>query len=138
MKTLLAVACTSLWLLLTAQAATPAGTTQNAGAAKTPVGTLRLQQSLFARRNWTALWLLYSPRFRDRCNRATWVREIKQARQVLSKLTVRVTRVRTRGNVAFLSYTLTGRGTVLERARKDKYVRIRGRWYDEVDRYTTC
>jgi hypothetical protein len=45
---------------------------------------------------------------------------------------------RTEGAKAFLSYEFVRRGAVLGKATGDLYVEVRGPWFDEVDKYTTC
>jgi hypothetical protein len=62
---------------------------------------------------------------------------MQRQRQDLEGVTVRLLRERVVGNKAYLDYRLSKGGAVLT-VRGDLYVRVRGLWLDEADRYTTC
>ena len=132
------VAVTALLVLSSA----PAGALA-AGAAIGPKakvrGLLLHQVDLFNHSRWRPLWLTYTPRFRSRCPYRNFVALETRARSALGrfslrKIVVRVTRAR-----AAVTYELVARSVVVDRAtpnRPDVYVRISGRWYDEVDSHT--
>jgi hypothetical protein len=102
-------------------------------------GLLLHQVDLFNHSRWRPLWLTYTPRFRSRCPYRNFVALETRARSALGrfslrKIVVRVTRAR-----AAVTYELVARSVVVDRAtpnRPDVYVRISGRWYDEVDSHT--
>jgi hypothetical protein len=131
------VAVTALLVVSSAAAALAAGA---ATGPKAKVRGLLLHQvDLFNHSRWRPLWLTYTPRFRSRCPYRNFLAVETRARSALGrfsvrKITVRVTRAR-----AAVTYELLARGVVVDRAtptRPDVYVRLSGRWYDEVDSHT--
>ena len=108
---------------------------------KTVEGTLRLQTQLFLQRRWALLWHTYSPRFRRKCVYAAFVAVNRRERALVRTVDVRRVRARVRGNRAFVSYEVLLNGIALDvvtPADPDVYVRVRGRWYDELDPKTPC
>jgi hypothetical protein len=111
------------------------------GAATTPRGTLLNQTRLFNAGNWPAMYRTFTARFRRSCPYRTFVAQGTEARSMLGRLSARNIRVRTSGNRAALTYQTVAQGTVVQtitRRNPDIYVRIRGRWYDQVDSVTSC
>ncbi len=108
-----------------------------------PRTTLLRQASLLKQANWRAMYATYTPRFRRSCPYATFVRHSRQTRQVLgTNFQLRGIRVRLetarRALIAY-SFVRDGRtlGTVTFRHR-DVYVLIGSRWFDDLDRVSTC
>lgn len=123
---------------LAVAAAAPATGT---GEALTPRGALLYQTRLFNAGNWPALYRTYTRRFRASCPYRTFVAEGRTARNAVGRLSVRNIRVRVTRNRAALTYQNVAQSTVIQtvtRRHPDIYVRIGGRWYDEVDTVTSC
>jgi len=102
-------------------------------------GLLLHQVDLFNQSRWRPLWLTYTPRFRSRCPYRRFVALETRARSAVGRFSIRKIAVRVTRARAAVSYDLLARGVVIDRAttsRPDVYVRISGRWYDEVDSHT--
>jgi hypothetical protein len=132
------VAVTALLVVFSTAAAALA-----AGAATGPKakvrGLLLDQVDLFNHSRWRPLWLTYTPRFRSRCPYRNFVAAETRARSALGRFSVRKIAVRVTRARAAVTYELVARGVVIDRAtpkRPDLYVRISGRWYDEIDSHT--
>lgn len=123
---------------LAVAAAAPA---TGSGEALTPRGTLLYQTRLFNAGNWPVMYRTFTRRFRASCPYSTFVAEGRAARKMAGRLSVRNIRVRQTGNRAALTYQNVAQGTVVQtvtRRHPDIYVRIGGRWYDEMDTVTSC
>lgn len=96
---------------------------------------------LFKQARWRELYRTYTPRFRASCPYARWLAGTKEARRQLgTDFVVRNVRVRVRGNRAAVTYETVDEGRVhkVTSSSPDIYVRIGGRWLDELDSQTTC
>ena len=97
------------------------------------------QNQLFNAANWRALYRLYTPRYRAACPYGRFVAGNREARAILGRIATRNIVVRLRGNRALLSYRGFAHGRLVitvRQSRPDVYVRIGGRWYDELDYLT--
>lgn len=110
----------------------------------TPALTLKAEFTAFNARNYVAAYTAYTPRFKARCPFATFRKHMAAQRaQIPSGLTlsVRLTSVRIHGTKAYLAYHLLLAGMVVDTVKAgspDLFVLIRGLWYDELDKQTTC
>jgi hypothetical protein len=100
---------------------------------------IQQQNAAFNAGRWQALWSLYGPRFKARCNYSRWVTATKQARaQILpAKIRTSVTRVRVSGSNAYATYDVFVLGQRVHTVG-DLYVKVGGRWRDELDAHTPC
>ena len=111
--------------------------------AQHPRTTILRQASLLKQAKWRAMYATYTPRFRRSCPYATFVRRSRQTRQVLGpNFQLRGIRVRLETpRRALIAYRFVRGGrtvaTVTFRHR-DVYVLIGSRWFDELDRVSTC
>jgi hypothetical protein len=108
-----------------------------------PRETLLLQARLLKAGNWRAMYATYTPRFRRSCPYATFVRNASQTRRLLGpQFELRGIRVRMEtARRARLAYTFArGRRTIatVTFAHRDLYVLIGSRWFDELDRVSSC
>jgi hypothetical protein len=129
------VAVTALTVASSAAATAVAAT----GPAAKVRGLLLHQVDLFNHSRWRPLWLTYTPRFRSKCRYRNFVAAETKARSVFGRFSVRRIVARVTRARAAVTYELVARGVVIDRAtptRPDVYVRISGRWYDEVDSHT--
>lgn len=117
----------------------------SAGTAKpTPDGTLKAEIAAFNAKNWPAAYAGYSAGYKKACPFAKFkAGQIKQRAQIPAGLTlgVKITGVKTQGSTAYLSYQvlLAGQAVATIKApHADKFVKVGGLWYDEVDSQTTC
>jgi hypothetical protein len=102
-------------------------------------GLLLHQVDLFNHSRWRPLWLTYTPRFRSRCPYRRFAALEARARSAVGRFSIRKIAVRVTRARAAVSYELLARNVVIDRAtpkRPDIYVRIAGRWYDEIDTHT--
>jgi hypothetical protein len=111
--------------------------------AEHPRNTLLRQASLLKQGKWREMYATYTARFRRSCPYSTFVRHSRQTRQLLGpNFQLRGIRVRLetarRALIAY-SFVRDGRtvGTITFRHR-DVYVLIGFRWFDELDRVSTC
>lgn len=119
--------------------AAPAGT-----AKPTPAGTLKAEIAAFNAKDYAAAYAGYSAKYKQACPYAKFkAGQMRQQAQIPAGLTlsVRITGVRTTGSTATLSYQVLLAGQVvatIKAPRADKFVKVGGLWYDEVDTRTTC
>ncbi len=135
-----AIALTALAVALVA----PASVSGASSSPQTEVKALILKQvQLFKQGRWRAMYATYTPRFRRSCPYPTFLEAQRQTRQLLgTRFTIEGIKVRvetaTRAIVAY-RFVKNGRtvGSVTF-ANRDVYTRIGSRWYDEVDRVSSC
>ena len=123
--------------------APPAVSGADAQRAEHPRTTLLRQASLLKQGNWRAMYATYTPRFRRNCPYATFVRQARRTRQLLGpEFELRGIRVRMEtARRALLAYTFArGRRTIatVTFRHRDVYVLIGSRWFDELDRVSSC
>ena len=90
---------------------------------------------------WRPMWRTYSPRVRSRCSYNLFVSRMRQIRAALGPFTLRKLAVRVRGQRAFVTYVIIGRGKVVGGApamRPDVFVRIGEHWFDDFDADGAC
>jgi hypothetical protein len=90
---------------------------------------------------WRPMWRTYSPRVRSRCSYNLFVARMRVIRAALGPFTLRNLAVRVRGQRAFVTYQIIGRGKVVGGAparEPDVFVRIAGRWFDDFDAHGEC
>jgi hypothetical protein len=101
------------------------------------------EAALMNRSDWKHLYGVMSPRFRAKCSYPRFVRTQHQSQSILGNQKIHVTdlRVRVANSVAFAAYKVRnakGQLLFLIDFPQDKYVRVNGRWYDELDKVTGC
>jgi hypothetical protein len=129
------------WLVLglIAVAAVPIASAQGT----TPRATLLQQAQLLKQAKWRAMYATLTPGFRRACPYARFVQNSRQTRQALgANFQVRNIQVRnetpTRAIVAYMFFK-DGRAIArVTLAHRDVYVKLRGRWYDQLDRVSGC
>lgn len=107
---------------------------------RTPQATLAAQNAAYNAKQWRALYATYTPKFRTACSYVKWMTSAVEFRTKVGPFTLRVTSARISGSKAYLKYEYVQNGKVIASVGKatDTYVRINGRWYDELDAITTC
>jgi hypothetical protein len=108
-----------------------------------PRTVLLRQATLLKQAKWREMYATYTARFRRTCPYAAFVRNARRTRQVLGpEFELRGIRVRMETpRRALLAYTFArGRRTIatVTFQHRDVYVRIGSRWFDELDRVSTC
>ena len=101
------------------------------------------QATLFKQGRWRAMYATYTPRFRRNCSYSKFVAAQRQTRQILgTRFTLQVTRIRVESTTrAIAAYRFVKNGRVVAQVtlrNRDVYTRIGSRWYDELDRVSTC
>ncbi len=113
-----------------------------AGTAKpTPDGTLKAEVAAFNAKNDAAAYAGYSAAFKKQCPFAKFkAAQAKQRAQIPNGLAlgIKITSVKTSGSTAVLGYKILLAGSAVATISGDKFVKVGGLWYDEVDSQTTC
>jgi hypothetical protein len=103
-----------------------------------PLETLKAEIAYAASGQYEQLYELYTDKFQKGCPFARFEREMGRIGPQFEGVTVKLLKQRVEGTQATLDYRLVKRGRTLSKTRGDVYAEIGGRWYDEVDRYTSC
>ena len=104
----------------------------------------RLRSGRFApsagspKRKLEELLRLLSPKFQRTCAFKAFLPTGRQEEQQLHGATLRVLADRATGSDAYLTYEFLRGGLVLGKATGDLYVKVGSKWFDELDKYTTC
>jgi len=123
-------------LVLFATVGTSSAAVRTGGA--TPVDTLKKEVAYFNQSDWRPYWLLMSPRFRSSCPFGKFVVRGEKARGMVGRASVKLLSSRTTGSHAYLTYETKASQLRAFVTRDDLFVKIAGRWYDEIDRVTAC
>lgn len=111
----------------------------SARAANGPGDAARQQAQYFLDKNYPALWNSYSPRFREKCDYQTLrAYAVASHTKYDGSLTFKVYNVVTHGDTAYVSYRWYYHHKTLMSVQSDLFVRINGRWLDELDAITRC
>jgi hypothetical protein len=119
------------------------------GGSATSAGTQQVrdrfdhQHDLLRKKDWSALYEMYSPAFQAACPYDEWLPLTSAFTNGvdLGQLKYDDVHVSISGDVAALTYRRTYRGkqsSVVTEDSPDIYRRINGAWYDEFDEHTTC
>ena len=103
---------------------------------------IHAQDAAYNARDWKLFYSYFSPRYKSACPYARWEKaDSTDPSNKFPEHTV-VTNIRFAGaTTAYVAYKIYWHTTVVEQVfpgYPDKYVRIGGRWYDEIDGHTTC
>ena len=126
----------ALLVFASAGAAVAGAATSSGGA--TPVATLKQEAVDLNARNWKPYYGLMSPRFRATCDYSTFVARNVEVRNQISKASIKMISTRVVGSRAYLSYQTMAPPLKPFVTRNDLFVKISGRWYDDLDAVTTC
>lgn len=102
------------------------------------------QQNLLHDKNWRELYQTYSPAFQDECSYSQFLKSAQATSASgvsWDNLDYANLKIRVSGSKAYLTYTVTYGGENVHVASEedpDIFIRISGRWYDEVDSHTEC
>jgi hypothetical protein len=103
-----------------------------------PAATLRTEMRLIHLGDFRSYYELFSPTFRATCPLAAFLRFDRGVQQRFSGLSLRILAVRIDGSKASLTYEFLHDGVAVGKLTGDVYVKVDGKWYDEVDKYTRC
>jgi hypothetical protein len=129
----------ALIIILVAAVLVPVALAQSSS----PKATLNQQAALFKQGKWRRMYATYTPRFRRSCPYARFVAGQRRARRVVgTSFELRGIQVRretpTRAVVAY-RFVKNGQTIVGVTFRdRDVYAKIGSRWYDELDRVSSC
>jgi hypothetical protein len=126
-----------LVLLVFAPAAGAAGAVSSLGGT-TPAATLKQEATYLNARNWKPYYALMSPRFRETCDYSTFVARNVEVRNLIKSASIKMIATRVAGSRAYLSYTTIAPPLKPIVTHNDLFVKIAGRWYDDLDAVTTC
>lgn len=130
--------------ILAVALAAPASVSGASASPQTEVKALILQQvKLFKQGRWRTMYATYSPRFRRNCPYPTFLEAQRQVRQVLgTRFTLEGIKVRVEtARRAIVAYRFVKNGRTIASvtfATRDVYTRIGSRWYDDLDRVSSC
>jgi hypothetical protein len=124
-------------LILVSAGAAVAGAASSSGGT-TPGATLKEEATYLNARNWRPYYALMSPRFRESCDYSTFVSRNVYVRNQIKSASIKMISTRIAGSRAYLSYTTIAPPLKPFVTHNDLFVRIAGRWYDDLDAVTTC
>jgi hypothetical protein len=78
------------------------------------------------------------PRFRAECNYKTFVARNASVRKQITRATIKMISSRVAGTRAYLTYETFAPPVQPFVTKNDLFVKIAGRWYDELDAVTGC
>jgi hypothetical protein len=126
----------ALLLVLATAAAASAATS---GGGSSAVNVLQLEAKTLNAADWKDGYALMSPRFRQICSYSRFISLGEQARSYMAQpMRVKLLSARVSGSRAYLTYATTAPPIPRFVTKNDLFVKLGGRWYDEVDRVTTC
>jgi len=124
--------------------AAPASVSGASSSPSTEVKALILKQTqLFKQGRWRAMYATYTPSFRRSCPFPTFLEAQRQTRQFLgTRFTIAGIKVRVEtARRAIVAYRFVKNGKTVASVtfqNRDVYTRIGSRWYDELDRVSSC
>jgi hypothetical protein len=127
-----------LVLLVFASAAAGAAGAASSLGGTAPAATLKQEATYLNVRNWKPYYALMSPRFRETCNYSTFVARNVEVRKLIKSASIKMISTRVAGSRAYLSYTTIAPPLKPMVTHNDLFVKIAGRWYDDLDAVTTC
>ena len=130
----------SLVLVLIAAAAvvTSSGSAMPSSGGMTPVAVLKAEAVYLNASNWRPYYGLMGPRFHAKCTYSTFVARNSAVRQLFERASIKMISSRVQGSRAYLTYETIAPPVKPFVTRGDLFVKIGGRWYDELDPVTTC
>ncbi len=123
-------------VLAVALVGVPAAAGADGGAS--PADVIRLEDSFTRTGKFAQLYRLFTPRFRATCPYATFAEPAKNHRFTLQGVRYRIVGQRVTGTKAYVHWQYLRRDLVVADIVGDLYVKIGGRWFDEVDKVTQC
>jgi hypothetical protein len=124
-------------LVFASAGAAVAGAAPSSGGS-TPVATLKQEATYLNARDWKPYYGLMSPRFRATCDYSTFVARNVEVRKQISRASIKMISSRIAGSRAYLSYETIAPPIKPFVTHNDLFVKIAGRWYDDLDAVTTC
>lgn len=101
-----------------------------------PKATLLTQFQYSKSGDAAKLYALYSPKFRAACPFAKFKKGAAELAAALKGATIVATNEKISGNTGTVDYVVRKSAKVLFAARGDTFVKIKGLWYDEIDKHT--
>lgn len=126
-----------LLVLAAAVAAASGNATPMAGGAS-PAAVLKQEAADLNARNWRPYYALMGPRFRAQCSYKTFVARNASVRSQIQSASITKISSRISGSRAYLSYETIAPPVKPFYTKNDLFVKIAGRWYDELDAVTAC
>jgi hypothetical protein len=102
------------------------------------VAVLKAEAAYLNAREWRPYYGLMGPRFRAACNYRTFVARNASVRKEITRATIKMISSRVVGTRAYLTYETFAPPVQPFVTKNDLFVRIAGRWYDELDAVTSC
>ncbi|MFN2467210.1 MAG: hypothetical protein ABR521_03645 [Gaiellaceae bacterium] len=84
------------------------------------------------------LYALFTARFKAQCPYAKFREQAKETQAALKGITFRITGERIRGAKGYVAYKYLRGAKVLANVKADLYLKVNGKWLDEVDKVTSC
>ena len=102
------------------------------------VAVLRQEVADLNARNWKPYYALMGPRFHATCTYRTFVAQNAYVRTRIKSASVKMIAAKVIGARAYLSYETVAPPLKPFVTRNDLFVKLSGRWYDELDAVTHC
>ena len=125
-------------IVVAAAAAASAGNAMSSAAGATPAATLKQEAVYLNARTWKPYYGLMGPDFRASCKYSTFVARNAAVRKQIKTASIRNISTKLDGSRAYLSYETVAPPLKPFKTRNDLFVKISGRWYDELDAVTSC
>jgi len=125
-------------IVLAAGSATTAGNAMRSSGGTSAVAVLKQEAVYLNARNWKPYYGLMGPRFRAQCKYSTFVARNESVRKLIKSASIKMISSRVSGSKAYLTYETIAPPVKTFVTRSDLFVKIAGRWYDELDAVTSC
>lgn len=125
--------------VITALALPAAGAAAAPSLSPTGPAQVTLQQDRLLRAGeFKKLYGLFTTRFKQQCGYAKFQQQAAKSRSQLKGITLKVTGEQITGSRGIVKYKYLRGTKVLATITNDLYVKVGGRWLDEVDPVTSC
>jgi hypothetical protein len=110
----------------------------SSGGGATPAAALKQEAVYLNARNWKPYYALMGPDFRASCSYSTFVARNAAVRKQIKSASIKSISTKFDGSRAYLSYETFAPPLKPFKTSNDLFVKISGRWYDELDAVTSC
>ncbi len=125
-------------IVFAASAAAAVGSAMPSSGGSSAVAVLKQEAVYLNARDWKPYYGLMGPRFRASCRYSTFVARNESVRKLIKSASIKMISSRVAGSKAYLTYKTIAPPVKSFVTRNDLFVKVAGRWYDELDAVTTC
>jgi len=125
-------------MVFAAAAVAASGNAMSVAGGSSPSAVLKEEAAYLNARNWKPYYGLMGPRFHAQCKYNTFVARNEYVRKQIKSASIAKISARFSGSNAYLTYTTVAPPLKPFVTRNDLFVKISGRWFDELDAVTSC